>query len=295
MKVWIWAAATMAVATATALAPAAEPSLPLFRFSQPRANDAEPTPAARPVTHLAPVRSAAWRQDKPVPPPVAAPAPMPAISAHSGIGQGGAAVGSGIVANGAVISQTAWNNEHVYTGYVYGPGSCDYTAPCTDHLWDGYCQRPHRCGGHGGLFHHHRACGYGGGCSTCGVASSCDVGCSSGCGRHHFGGCHGFRLHGRHCNTGCDSCSSSLDACGCGHRHFGGHRLFGKCGGWFHNLCNACDGGMSCGCAAPIGGGSLNPETVPTPSIESTPAPMADDGKSARAPLLNRYFPWSIK
>jgi len=224
---------------------------------------------------------------------------MPAVAGNTGIGLGSSqgpagngAVGNGVVANGAVISQTAWNTEHFYTGYVFGPGSCDWTPPCVDHLWNGYCQRPCRCGGGHGHFHsmfHHSCggCGQSNGCATCGNNyGSCG------------GGCHGCRLHGgRHhggCGNSCSTCNTCTAACGCGGGHFGKH-LRAKCNSWYNNLCNACDGGMSCGCAAPVGNGT-GAESIPAPAPDvPNPAPMPDNGNSARRNLINRYVPWSLK
>jgi hypothetical protein len=218
---------------------------------------------------------------------------MPAVTGHSGIGWGGNGGVQGTMAGGPVISQTAWNHEHVYNGYVFGPGSCDYTPPCVDHLWDGYCQRPCRCGHHHGhrLFNHCGGGGHSAGCATCGDNyASCDS------------GCHGCRLHGRRHHGGCETSVSTCDnGCdsGCGRGHFGKH-MRAKCCGWFNNLCNACDGGMSCGCAAPVGslngnGNGNGAESIPAPDPDSpNPAPMPDNGNSARK-MMNRYVPWSLK
>jgi hypothetical protein len=286
MKDWILTSATAIVAVAglAGAVSAAEPySSPPVRSSPPRAQ-------IFPAAH-------AWvnsmRQD------AAAPAPArPAIVGHANIGQGGneqAIVGD----HGATIAATAWNGEHQYTGYVYSPGACDHTAPCVDNLWNGYCQRPHRCHlGH----HFHRGCGMAMGCSTCN--SGCDTGCGCKFGGH-FGGCHGLRLHGMK-HFGCSSCAAPVcaPACntcssGCGFGHGFGH-LGHKCRGWFASLCNSCDGGMSCGCAdgvesygAPAGN---NPEVVPTPAADAPMAPPpADDAKSARRNTFNRYLPVSFQ
>jgi hypothetical protein len=288
MRIWMWAALAGTVAVtnlaATKSATAADPwSSPQFRGNHLAGRNVSP-----PVT----TRTAAWRQEAAAP----VPARPPAIAGHGGIGLGsgnGAGVAAGGGVDSAVISQTAWNNEHVYTGYVFGPGSCDYTPPCVDHLWDGYCQRPCRCGHHHGhgLFNHCGRCGGGnGGCSTCGQSyASCDSG----------GGCHGCRLHGGHHNRGGCGCETSVSTCdsgnsGCGMGHFGKH-MRAKCCGWFNNVCSSFDGGMGCGCAAPIGNGGMGgngAETVPTPAPDAPAVP--DDGKSARSGF-NRYVPWSLK
>lgn len=280
MKTWILASATALVAVAGLAANAAEP------WSSPPMRGSPARPQIFPAAH-------AWvsnlRQETP--------APRPAVVGHANIGQGGhgheqAIVGGGIE-HGAVAGQSAWNHEHQHVGYVFGPGSCDYTAPCVDHLWDGYCQRPHRCRPHG--HHFHRGCG--GAASSCG---SCNTGCNTGCGMA-FGGLHGCRLHGRRHSHGCgNSCTATCDTCntGCGHGLGLGH-FAGKCRGWFANLCNSCDGGMSCGCAAAVdnhgGPTGHHPEVVPTPSTDEESAPMVDDAKSARRPTINRYIPWSLK
>jgi len=51
-----------------------------------------------------------------------------------------------------------------YDGYVYSPGACDWSAPCTKHLWDGYVQCPLRC-------HPHHHCARG--CKSCGINAGC--------------------------------------------------------------------------------------------------------------------------
>ncbi|WP_254507772.1 hypothetical protein [Anatilimnocola floriformis] len=288
MKDWILATTTALVAVAG-----------LTVYSPP-ASAVEPQREAAPRTKIFPT-AYAWassmRQDAAAP----APALRPAIAGNNSIGHVEER-------GGPMIAETAWNPEHQYAGYVYSPGACDHTPPCVNHLWDGYCQRPHRCN----LGHHlHRCCGVAtNGCSTCGggaAISSGDSGCGCG-GGVSFGGCHGCRLHGtRYFNNpigfgGCSSCSTCAapapvcSSCNTGYGlgHFG-H----KCRSWFGNLCNACDGGMSCGCSDGIGGGMIDggagnaPEVVPTPA-KDVPTPTADDAKSARK-TINRYVPWSLK
>jgi|GEM_PF-3433232 len=288
MKDWILATTTafVAVAGLAGAASAAEPwSSPPpksggMRGSSPRAQ----------VFPTAFAWANSMRQEAPL-----TPVPRPAVAGHAHIGQQSP---DERVDEGATIAATAWNHEHQYNGYVYSPGACDHTPPCVDHLWNGYCQRPHRCFSHGHHFHRH--CGMRmGGCSSCGDDGGC------GCGHGHgalFGGCHGCRLHGhRHARScgapACNTCSS-----GCGHGLGLGH--FGhKCRGWFNNLCNTYDGGMACGCSDGMNGGVIEngkpangPELVPTPATDSdlpTPPP-ADDAKSARK-TFNRYTPWSLK
>lgn len=249
------------------------------------------SPARTPVFPAAYAWANSMRQEAaPAPAPAAGgPALRPAIVGANTIGQGGSERGiAGSSEYGGTIAATAWNGEHQYTGYVYSPGACDYTPPCVDHLWDGYCQRPHRCHPHGHFLH--RGCGHNMGCSTC------NSGCGSGgC---HFGGLHGCRLHGfKHHFAGSSCCAPVCNTCstGCGHGLFSGkHR------GWFASLCDSCDGGMSCGCATPVGSGPAgdapsNGEPIPTPAAEDAPAtpPAADEAKSARGFKL--YIPWSIK
>lgn len=72
---------------------------------------------------------------------------------------------------GATVAPWRGNNPWAgswpvpYAGYVYYPGICDHSAPCTSHLWDGYVQSPCRCHPHG---HCARGCNAAGsGCSTC--------------------------------------------------------------------------------------------------------------------------------
>lgn len=284
MRIWILAsAASLAALAGFADAPsAAEP------WGAPQRSSAARAPIF-PAAH-------AWvnslKQEVAPAPPAPGPALRPAIAGNS-IGQGsGGTPGENGYAAGATIAPTAWNHEHVYSGYVFGPGSCDHTPPCVNHLWDGYCQRPCRCG-HGLHFQRQcfQGCGGGGGCATCGQAS---VGCSSCGGGGHFG-CHACSLHQfKHrlastfdmgCNTCGNSCGTTCaPACGCGHKLFGGlHR------GWFGNLCSACDGGMSCGCSDGLGGSAPSalpnspaPELVPKPALNGPPEVPADDAKSAR-------------
>lgn len=55
--------------------------------------------------------------------------------------------------------------------YVYYPGICDYTPPCTEWLWNGYTHNPRRC-------HPHcmqPKCRYGAGnCGSCGNCTNCN-------------------------------------------------------------------------------------------------------------------------
>lgn len=292
MKLWILGPVAALVTVAGLAGQAAEPWNNQASNQALRASATRATGARTPVFPTAHAWVNSMRQE------TATPARPPAITGNT-IGMGSAAreAGDAAVGNGAVISQSAWNHEHQYTGYVYGPGSCDSTPPCVDHLWDGYCQRPHRCGGHHHGRHFRGGCGFAvQGCSSCGT--SADVGCASGCdsGCGVAMKCHGCKLHAfkQRFASNCDSCATSCDTCGHGHKLFSGkHR------GWFASLCDSCDGGMSCGCAASIGDGPKG-ETVPTPAIDmpgEAPAPMptVDDAKSARRNTINRYIPWSFK
>lgn len=294
MRIWIFASAAAVVALAgLASAPsAAEPwGAPQQRSSSARA-------PIFPAAH-------AWvnrlNQEAAPAPPAPGPALRPAIAGNN-IGQGSGLAGENGYAAGAAIAPTAWNHEHVYSGYVFGPGSCDHTPPCVDHLWDGYCQRPCRCGH--GHFHRHffAGCGHHGGCATCGPANhGCGGGCFGGhCGGHF--GCHACNLHHlKHklastfdmgCGSGCSTCATA--ACGC---NYDGHKMFaGLHRGWFGSLCSACDGGMSCGCGdsgighsgigSPASDGTLPagpaPELIPKPALSAPPEVPAEDGKSAR-------------
>lgn len=288
MKDWILPmTALLAVAS---LADAAEP------WSSPPPNSGglrESPPRAKIFpTAYGWVNSMRQEAAAPVPPPLA----RPAVVGSANIGQASDDRGGD---HGAMIAATAWNHEHQYTGYVYSPGACDHTPPCVDHLWDGYCQRPCRCGAHG--HHFHRCCGVAtNGCSSCGGNSGC------GCGGGHgmlFGGCHGCRLHGmKHFGgCGCSTCAPACNTCGggCGHGLGLGH-FHNKCRSWFNNLCSACDGGMSCGCSDGMNGmmngapAGNSPEVVPTPATDLPTPPAADDAKSARK-TFNRYVPWSLK
>ena len=95
-----------------------------------------------------------------------------------------------------------WGGTHA--GYVYAPGSCDYTPPCVNHLWDGYEQRPLRC--YPPQMHAHGCRGSGGwgGCDSCGMADSC--------------GCRTKRAHAWHFGGkmwNCNSCGDIAPSCGC--------------------------------------------------------------------------------
>jgi hypothetical protein len=58
--------------------------------------------------------------------------------------------------------------------YVYYPGICDNSAPCTDWLWAGYSQNPKRCNPH-----FMRGCQRGS-CGTCSSCANCaNCGCSA--------------------------------------------------------------------------------------------------------------------
>jgi hypothetical protein len=69
--------------------------------------------------------------------------------------------------------------------YIYHPGMCDYSAPCTDWLWEGYCQNPLRCHPH---FMTRGACHGGcggngsgrGGCAACGNGKCVACGAAAG-------------------------------------------------------------------------------------------------------------------
>jgi hypothetical protein len=286
MRTWILASATAVVLAGLAgVVNAAEPWGP----SQVRSS-----PARTPIFPAAHAWLNSFKQEAAPAPAAAAPAPAPAAPGPAlrpaitglNIGRGSSpATAENGYAEGATIAPTAWNHEHVYSGYIFGPGSCDHTAPCVDHLWDGYCQRPLRCG-HGFHFHRHffAGCGHHGGCGTCGAVSH-DCGCHVGL----FSGCHACRLHHlKHKLTsvfdvGCHSCGAA-EVCGCG-----GPKLFGGLHrGWFAGLCNACDGGLSCSCTDSVPAGNIpgppspEPEAVPKPALSTPPEVPADDAKSAR-------------
>lgn len=131
-------------------------------------------------------------------------------------------------AGGEIVAGEHYGGGVIAGGDVYGPGSCECQPPCVNHLWDGYVQRPRRCGHFG---HHGR------GCQSCGAGYS-GFGC----------GC-GLKLgswFGSGCDSGCgDACETDCGAvadCGaCGRKPlFGGCKLFG-CGGHSYS-------GLGCGC-----------------------------------------------
>ncbi|MDX1945675.1 MAG: hypothetical protein SFU86_09705 [Pirellulaceae bacterium] len=79
------------------------------------------------------------------------------------------------------IEPHGWNGHG--HDYVYYPGICDYTPPCTDWLWQSYAPNPCRCHPH----FMHGGCG-GRGCANgaCGgvFGGSCGCGCANGqCGK----------------------------------------------------------------------------------------------------------------
>lgn len=167
------------------------------------------------------------------------------------------------------------------SGYIYQPGSCDYSPPCIDHLWDGYCQRPLRCGHrrHGG----HCQTGCGGGMFTYPAYGQSACG---GCGDCNAGGCNA---------GGCSASDCDQGGCGCGRKTRCGHwcwgsRLRSACRSW-----GDCDDGASCGCgASPAcgmdGASAAMPPAVPAiqdspaPSVEPAPAPAPAPEKSKAAP-----------
>ena len=149
----------------------------------------------------------------------------------------------------AVVAPVGWaQNGH---GYIYGPGSCDYTYPCTDWQWSDYHPHPWRChplhegwrhgrcGGCGGCGSGHCGCGKHSDCGcaadpdcaaapdcaakwpSCETAPTCeaapDCGCDVAtecCVKKHF---HWHWKHScfwnKHC--GCDTCTTAAPSCGC--------------------------------------------------------------------------------
>lgn len=166
-------------------------------------------------------------------------------------------------------------HDHGYGfGYVYGPGSCDYSAPCIDQLWSGYAQMPWRCGH---PHYHHRYRGFGGQCGSCGTVSDCG------------------RTAPACAAPACDSpigCAQPAD-CACDMAH-----ACSKCKprkqwfahwNWGKKCCNTCDScstGIGCGCAAPIGNGLLptdDPDVAPP-----APVPAGDEASILKTPQFRK-------
>ena len=133
------------------------------------------------------------------------------------------------------VAPAGWTDRGF--GYVYGIGSCDYTLPCTDWLWNDYRMMPWRCAGYSGWHWRHR-CGHCGGCGdscgcgkalgcataapdceakmpTCEAVPSCEAAPACGCdvataccGKHHFHW-HWKGLGFWNKNCGCDTCAPS--------------------------------------------------------------------------------------
>ena len=193
--------------------------------------------------------------------------------------------GHGGHGGGETVAGEGYGEAAVEGGYVYGPGSCDDSSPCVDHLWDGYVKRPHRCNlGHRG------GCGIGGcgaGWSYSGLGAGCG-GC--GCGlklKNWFGGS-GCGDCGDDCgapsacdSTSCDSgCGlfarhqgrSTHGSCGCGghghgFKHSGLGRFWASC---FGNSCGCGDAAEGCGCADGVQGNEAA-AIVPGPVGPATP------------------------
>lgn len=182
--------------------------------------------------------------------------------------------------------QATWNIwAGTYNGYVYSPDACDYRPPCIDHLWDGYCQRPLRCGGlHWGCRH----CG--GDCGHCG----------------HFG-----HRHGCGCGEaiGCDSCVSKAPACGMEMKPSCGAEPSCDCGGhgWHlghhwnglqhrcHHFRHGCRAHWSCACGADVSCGcgvEGKGDSAPMPDAGAPPAPMPElEEKKASAEVDQEVRP----
>lgn len=178
--------------------------------------------------------------------------------------------------------------------YVYGPGSCDCPAPCTDHLWGGYAQNPWRCGHHKlfrrGCGHCCDSCGDGGcGCGpSCGkIAADCGCGapmptceaptCAAppSCAAPPACGCKAMPT--------CDSCCKTKK-CRLAHWHWGRKKSCDTCSlgcGCATPVEPGCAAPPACGCDAPIG---IGPEVAP-----EAPKPLIDGAASLlNLPLLRR-------
>ena len=153
--------------------------------------------AAQPVAHT-------YRNAEPTP-AIDYNTPGLAPSVDTGTGMAGAGAIGGTMLIGGLTGGYGWARD------MSGWNTCDYTAPCTSHLWDGYVQRPHRC--NTGHFGH-------GGCGSCGGASArgqSACGCGAGGCQNRYHQCRIFGKNGGG-SIGCTSCSdpcASLPGLGC--------------------------------------------------------------------------------
>jgi hypothetical protein len=204
--------------------------------------------------------------------------------------------------------------HHGY-GYVYGPGSCDYTPPCTGWQWNDYNPMPWRCYPHY-LRKQHR---WGkGGCDTCGDSScnACDT-----CGHKH-GWLHAM-FH-KHHGCGCDaavecgakvpdcaaptcaapSCAAvptceAVPDCGCDAEPACGRKKLFHChwhwkkGGFWNKHCGCDTCAPACGCEGPVmemPKGEMAPMPMPIPE-ESTKAAMYSGNTNSENSLVWPFSP----
>ena len=145
-------------------------------------------------------------------------------------------------------------------GYVYGLGSCDCGAPCTDHLWAGYMQNPWRCSHPRYKERHH------GGCGACGHVSDC--GCTA-----------------PSCTAAATDCGCQ-DVCGCGTRKpFKQWLAHWRCGQACCDTCDSCSAPL--GCSEPAHHGA-SPAALEPPAAAPQPTPSNDEASVLKKPLYRR-------
>lgn len=127
-----------------------------------------------------------------------------------------------------ITAPAGWH-DHGF-GYVYGPGACDYSAPCTDWLWSGYHHEYCRCKPFSG-WHGRGRCGH---CGHCGHGGHCGLRGHRGCGCSHHNDCGcgksaGCAVQAPDCGLKAPACDAApkcgcdvADSC-CGKRHFHWH------------------------------------------------------------------------
>jgi len=162
----------------------------------------------------------------------------------------------------AVVAPVGWaQNGH---GYIYGPGVCDYTPPCTDWQWNDYNPMPWRCHPLHERWAHHwkHKCGH---CGHCGGHGDCGCAAAPDC-----------AAKGPTCEAA-PTCEAVPD-CGCDvatkccvkkhfHWHWKKHCFWHK-----HCGCDTC--ATECGCEAPA-------VEMPGSYEQAPPKPLADDTQKA--------------
>jgi hypothetical protein len=176
-------------------------------------------------------------------------------------------------------------------GYIYGPGSCDCSAPCIWNLWTGYVQWPKRCNPYGG---HHGRRNCNDGCNSYSAFGSggCGNSCGGGCGRNSCStpvscGCSTPASCGCStpvtCTTAAPDCGCKPSCCKCRSCHLGNHwRCFTA---HWNGGCNSCSAPVSCGC------GCSTPAQMDMSSekqaLQGPPKPLPEEALLHPLPRLN--------